>query len=629
MDQSRGTQRIGLVGVLVVLAFVGLRRARKVAPRAGSRSSSWTQAFIQLTQAIDWAVGWHRLPVPLGLVELIGIRMQMRQRNLYATGLPPATPPAASTHRLIARTADGTYNDLATPAMGSAGTRFGRNVPLEVTFPAPEPDVLTPNPRTVSRALLTRDEFQPATTLNLLAAAWLQFMVHDWLSHGKNQKEHPWLIPLQEDDPWPQHPMRILRTCPDPTRTPQEGGLPPTFVNVATHWWDASQLYGSDAATQASLRAGRDGKLKVGPDGLLPVDPQKGVDLTGVNGNYWVGLSLLHNLFTMEHNAVCDRLRAAYPLWSDDDLFDHARLVIAALTAKIHTVEWTPGILGHPTMQVAMRGNWWGLEMERLSRVFGRLSASEVISGIPGSPTHHFGVPYAMTEEFVAVYRMHPLIPDTFRFRAVADDRLLQEREFPQVADRHAREVLQQIPVADVLYTFGTSNPGAITLHNFPRFLQRREEPDGSIIDLASTDLLRIRERGVPRYNQFRTLMHKPPVRRFEELTTNPAWVEQIRHVYDGDIDSVDLMVGLYAEPLPQGFGFSDTAFRIFTLMASRRLNSDRFFTTDYNPRVYSTVGFEWINDNDMSSVLLRHFPALLPALRGVGNPFAPWQRTA
>lgn len=32
-------------------------------------------------------------------------------------------------------------------------------------------------------------------------------------------------------------------------------------------------------------------------------------------------------------------------------------------------------------------------------------------------------------------------------------------------------------------------------------------------------------------------------------------------------------MIGLVAEPKPEGFGFSDTAFRIFILMASRRLN--------------------------------------------------------
>jgi hypothetical protein len=87
-------------------------------------------------------------------------------------------------------------------------------------------------------------------------------------------------------------------------------------------------------------------------------------------------------------------------------------------------------------------------------------------------------------------------------------------------------------------------------------------------------------------------------------------------------------MVGLYAEPRPQGFGFSDTAFRIFILMASRRLNSDRFFTTDFTPEVYTPVGMKWLDDNGFQSVLLRHFPSLRSALRAVENPFAPWRRT-
>ena len=65
-------------------------------------------------------------------------------------------------------------------------------------------------------------------------------------------------------------------------------------------------------------------------------------------------------------------------------------------------------------------------------------------------------------------------------------------------------------------------------------------------------------------------------------------------------------MVGLYAEPPPQGFGFSDTAFRIFILMASRRLKSDRFFTDDYRPEIYTPEGLDWIDDNTMRTVLLR-----------------------
>ena len=90
------------------------------------------------------------------------------------------------------------------------------------------------------------------------------------------------------------------------------------------------------------------------------------------------------------------------------------------------------------------------------------------------------------------------------------------------------------------------------------------------------------RERGVPRYNQFRRLIHKEPISSFDELTENPVWRQQIKKVYNNDLEKVDLMTGLFAEPLPEGFGFSETAFRIFVLMASRRLKSDRFFTDDY-----------------------------------------------
>ena len=63
--------------------------------------------------------------------------------------------------------------------------------------------------------------------------------------------------------------------------------------------------------------------------------------------------------------------------------------------------------------------------------------------------------------------------------------------------------------------------------------------------------------------------------------------------------------------------------------MASRRLKSDRFFTADFTPRMYTPEGFAWLEDNDMSSVLLRHYPSLQPALREVRNAFAPWPTPA
>jgi Animal haem peroxidase len=584
-----------------------------------------------VTDWLDRRFGWDRLPRPLGVLTLIGLRTRLRQRNLSDTWLPAASPEliekATDPTHLSRRSIDGTLNDLDSPRMGSIGARFGRNVPLEETFREPPAALLDPNPRTISRELLTRERFLPATTLNVLAAAWIQFEVHDWFSHGKNEDENPWQLELSADDDWPERPMTIPRTRRDPT-SDQDPRTPDTFVTDDSHWWDGSQIYGSDERFAAAARSGEDGKLRI-ENGLPPRELEEAAQSARpeVASNFWVGLALLHTLFTLEHNAICDRLRREFPGWSDDRLYHKARLINAALMAKIHTTEWTPAIIAHPTSRYALRATWSGIVGERLGRRVGHLGSGDLLSGIPGSKTDHHGFPYALTEEFVAVYRMHPLTPDEYSFRSVAGDELLEERTFPELLAGHARERLEEIGVANALYSFGIAHPGAISLHNYPRFLQRLERPDGSRLDLAATDILRIRERGVPRYNEFRRLFRLKPAKTFAELTDDPEEAERIRHAYDDEIERVDLMIGLYAEPKPKGFGFSDTAFRVFILMAARRLKSDRFFTRDYTAKMYTQPGLDWINDSTMASVLLRHYPGLAPALDRQRNAFMPWAR--
>ena len=97
--------------------------------------------------------------------------------------------------------------------------------------------------------------------------------------------------------------------------------------------------------------------------------------------------------------------------------------------------------------------------------------------------------------------------------------------------------------------------------------------------------------------------------------------------MYDGDLDSVDLLSGMYAEDRPEGFAFSDTAFRIFILMASRRLNSDRFFTDSFTAEVYTPEGLAWLEENTMGTVLKRHCPELAPYVEATDNAFAIWER--
>jgi hypothetical protein len=514
---------------------------------------------------------------------------------------------------------------------------------------------------------MARDAFIPARTLNLLAAAWIQFQTHDWFSHGEVRRDQSFKIKLDPADPLAKETGSNTTEIPRSARDPSpdsDPAKPPTYINTVSHWWDASAIYGSQETTTNFLRRANktdkdplpDGKLylfhdslPLDPDGLPGSPDTKRRVRTGHLDNWWLGLALLHTLFAREHNAVCDRLRREYPGWSSDQIFEKARLIVSALTAKIHTVEWTPGILGHPALQIAMNVNWWGFATERVTRLLGRLSESEAISGIPGSPVEHHGVPFAFTEEFVTVYRLHPLIPDGLDVRSLSTGESLKEFSMLDISFHKAQSVVndpppeggltnreeKKITIEDVFYSFGISHPGAITLHNYPEFLRNLTIPphpaqDGSEVperklDLAATDIMRDRERGIPRYNRFRELLGRQPLRSFDELTSNKIWADELRDLYKGDIDRVDTVVGMFAEDLPEGFGFSDTAFRVFILMASRRLKSDRFFTNDWTSKVYTQAGMDWINSTDMSTILLRHYPDLAPALHRVKNAFAPW----
>jgi hypothetical protein len=61
--------------------------------------------------------------------------------------------------------------------------------------------------------------------------------------------------------------------------------------------------------------------------------------------------------------------------------------------------------------------------------------------------------------------------------------------------------------------------------------------------------------------------------------------------------------------------------------MATRRIQADRFLTTDYTPAVYTQEGIDWVEQNSMKTVLLRHFPELANSgLADVKNAFFPWE---
>jgi len=114
------------------------------------------------------------------------------------------------------------------------------------------------------------------------------------------------------------------------------------------------------------------------------------------------------------------------------------------------------------------------------------------------------------------------------------------------------------------------------------------------------------------------------------------------------NIEDLDTLVGSLAESTrPHGFAISETQFVVFILNASRRLYSDRFFTSSFRPEIYSKLGYDWVNDNGpiamfepepvnghahqpvspLKRVLMRTVPELTPELEHVVNAFDPRAR--
>jgi hypothetical protein len=645
-------------------------------------------------------------------------------------------------------------------------------------------------------------DYKKAPFFNVLAAYWIQFMTHDWFSHleeGHNQAEYMKVgcatkLVNNVEQPLTPEDIEQLGCRPDDSidkgyvaqdsapDTFTYGGktylvrAPKTMSNTNTAWWDASQLYGFDDTSRQRVKRDPADPAKLllvpvpgqtGP-GYLPVfgpnDPINpewaGQEAAGFPDNWTVGLSFLHNLFAREHNAFVTEFRRITALKPNadcglrdpakpkqiihyrdvtpDQLFEIARLVVAAEIAKIHTIEWTPQLLYNEPLYLGMNGNWngllganGGLLSKALSDVvvanFGKSTDaakatqwySVFASGpgifglgskVPGfditnpkytnGGVNHFGAPFNFPEEFVSVYRLHPLVPDLLEYRDLAADpnRIAKRISVVETFQGKATDFTHTMGLANWGLTLGRQRLGLLTLHNSPLFLQNlkigRLDSKTQQIDVMALDIIRDREHGVPRFNEFRRQYGLRQLTSFDDFMDpgvapgSPDQLEQqstvqtLREVYgqhicdaskiitdaqvnddkspindclghpDGtmidNIEDVDTAVGYLAEyRRPHGFAISETQFVVFILNASRRLFSDRFFTSCFRPEFYATLGVDWVNNNGpgpamlekgvpnghkqpvspMKRMLMRNIPELRPELENVVNAFDPWAR--
>lgn len=296
--------------------------------------------FHRLLLFISNVVPREALGPVAGSLGLVARRIVLRDVNLYAAPLDD-TSNGGTTDVPSFRTPTGKGNDACHFEAGASSTAFGRNMPPAAFFDPNE----GPPVQLVASRLLQRTRFRPAgDQLNVLAAAWIQAMAHDWFGHVDSEET----IELEKSTP--TCPMKSFRFKSTAKRSDN------AFDNFRSHWWDGSFVYGQNDEQVARAREGKGGRLVVGDiPGALPRD-EEGCVLVGDPKNGWLGVALLQDIFLREHNAIADAICNKHLEWADDDekVFNFARMAVAAIVAKIHTVDWTIELLKTNTLDVGM-----------------------------------------------------------------------------------------------------------------------------------------------------------------------------------------------------------------------------------------------------------------------------------
>ncbi|XP_043687179.1 alpha-dioxygenase 1-like isoform X2 [Telopea speciosissima] len=598
-----------------------------------SRMTLLDKLLFLIMHSIDKLGIWHRLPVLLGMIYLAIRRHLHDQYNLLnVVGTTPngvRFNPADYPYR----TDDGTLNDPFNPGAGGEGTFFGRNIlPVDQKH-----ELLKPDPMVVATKLLARRKFiDTGKQFNMIAASWIQFMIHDWIDHLEDTKQEELIAPREVEGQCPLKAFRFYKTKEVPTGFYE---IKNGTLNSRTPWWDGSSIYGNNAKELGKVRTYKDGKLKISAEDGLLLHDKDGNSISGDVRNSWAGVSTFQALFVKEHNAVCDTLKKEYPHLEDEELYRHARLVTSAVIAKIHTIDWTVELLKTDTLLGSMRTNWYGILGKKFKDTFGHIGGP-ILGGLVGlkKPDNH-GVPYSLTEEFVSVYRMHSLLPDYLLLRNLSaspgpnkSPPLLKKVPITDLIGINGEKTLSEIGFARQMVSMGHQASGALELFNYPMWLRDLipQNPDGTDrpdhVDLPALEVYRDRERKVARYNEFRRGVMLIPISKWEDLTDDAEAIQTLREVYGDDVEQLDLLVGLMAEKKIKGFAISETAFVIFIIMANRRLEADRFFTSYFNEETYTKKGLEWVNTTEsLRDVLHRHHPEMIEKWMNSSSAFSVW----
>jgi len=535
------------------------------------------------------------LPKPAPLSRRVGELEHLESRVLLTATATPLTPSEVEP-------INGVGNNIANPTWGAAGTDLIRLAAAAYTNGINSPslpndlsareisDILNnqADPANPSQDIATVDQ----ESLSDFAYAFGQFMDHDMDLTLDNGASDTISVPLGDpiggaDDT----PLAFNRSQTDPA-TGTSTSNPAQDINAITSYFDLSQIYGSDVATDDALRTFSGGLMKTSPGGLPPLDnltyftaeqltqinaveggmsnsgplPETAMYVTGdTRGNENVELTALQALFLDNHNMIANELAKLNPTWTDQQLFDEARKINIAEYQSIIYNEWIPAVLG--------------------------------ANALPAYTGYNPDVNATIANEFSTVaFRFgHSLLSGNVERQgnngqAVAADVPLAEDFFdPDILNGQG-----QAQTTDPVTGLTTTDIGAIlkgdadgnaqaddlmAINEVRDLLFNEVVPGvGGGQDLMALDVERGRDHGIPDYNTLRVDLGLPAITSFSQISSNPQVVAELEQAYPGGVNTIDAFEGGLAEDHVPGSDVGPLFQAIMVNQFERLRDGDRFF---------------------------------------------------
>lgn len=473
---------------------------------------------------------------------------------------PPAIFPAE------ARTIDGTGNNPANAHWGSANVAMIRLASIDyadgVSAPAGDD---RPSARSVSNAVIAQSE----SVLNEKNASdfvwqWGQFIDHDIDETPIADPAEHFDIAVPTGDVWfDAGNTGTMTIALDRSAYFTIAGVRTQF-NAITAYLDGSNVYGADETRANELRTmDGSGRLKTSAGNLLPFNTtglenaptsSESLFLAGdIRANEQVALTAMHTLFMREHNRIADSVHAAMPNLGGDEIYELARAIVGAELQAITYREFLPVFLGPGVL--------------------------------PPYDGYKPNIDAGICNEFAtAAYRVGHSMLSSQLLRLDAAGHEIAAGNLTLAVSFFNPQIIIDDGIDPLLRGLAAQTCQRVDVYLIDDVRNFLFGPPGSGgFDLASLNIQRGRDHGLPTLNQVRRDLGMQAYDNFDEVTSDATVAAKLKSVY-ASVEDIDLWVGGLAEDHVANAMIGETWLVIIRDQFVRMRDGDRFFYLAYLP---------------------------------------------